>query len=657
MRLIFASIFSTMFLRCVSFILQLVRFLDFMYLPTGVQYYQPQQVYPPTMFTQSAAPISAIPHPQTQLTPYNQSIMAAPVQTQQLPPIPQPSQTSKGKTLNIIDPTTGEKLDMEQFKNRKKSISEAPSSIRVSEASVPVTIRTPPPKGTDVKSAAQSNFSENVATPQTPTGDAGGKAGFSISSDDETASEDVPCDNDVLEEEVVDEAEEISESESSNEASDTPNQEFSEDDKSKSSSSTEGQSIDFPPQPIKKIEKVGSDCGNILKYNREQLISIRSAADLSMLPEPPKSVVSNTGPNTLRHRRQAGHRPQSRRVLTFNTDAVVLDEVENAYKPSHMKKESDLPQDRITQLTRELNIILNRLLDENVAEVADDIKKLLIKGDDEVSCLIKAIMNKASRQPKYSEAFAKLCKMFIDAKMDNFRKKLMKAANEHFSTPLQAHIDKVNADINEKIESCSDEKVKKVLEEDRESHITKKREAYFGVIQFFSHLFVQKVIPNKSFAESLKPFVKPKNQDDVLALLTCLTISGPMLDERKANFIGTCINGLEMAKKSLNLEQYVLYKIISLLELRERKWRKLEVASSSQSSTLPRTNSAKDNVFRQQSHIASRQGSSAKLSASKLGDSKNAIDIKHLAVSNSGTRSSYLGPHYDWSQGSKAQTK
>ena len=182
---------------------------------------------------------------------------------------------------------------------------------------------------------------------------------MSLNSDGESASDKDSHENGVLEVELEEEDEyeeeeqeqeqeqedeievddgDVSGSSISTQRMDSPGRELSEDDKDKESSCVEERPVGALPQPPKKMEKVGSDSGSILRYNREQLISIRSATEFSMIPEPPKSVVSNTGANTLRHRRQGGHRPQSRRVLTFNTDSVVLDEVENAYKPSHMKK-------------------------------------------------------------------------------------------------------------------------------------------------------------------------------------------------------------------------------------------------------------------------------------------------------------------------------
>lgn len=218
----------------------------------------------------------------------------------------------------------------------------------------------------------------------------------------------------------------------------------------------------------------------------------------------------------------------------------------------------------------------------------------------------------------------------------------------------------MKARIDEKIRETNDEKVKKMLEEDRETVITKKREAFFGIMRFFSYLYLQDVIPTKVFTDALKPFAKPKSQDDVLALLTCLSICGETLDKKGPNnSTKNYISVLENARKSLKMEQYVQYKIISLVELRQRGWKPSESAPPPQTATLPRSNSSRDNLARRvQTHNVPRKVSSTiKPTAGKMGDSKTPIDTKNLAVSSLGSRSNYLGPQFDWSQGSKAQPR
>ncbi|VDD74224.1 unnamed protein product [Mesocestoides corti] len=376
-----------------------------------------------------------------------------------------------------------------------------------------------------------------------------------------------------------------------------------------SSSEDEEQSPDesSPPAVEKSDASESNAAGTIRKYSRDQLIAIKIAANSSASSaNVPQSLVSVGNSNLLRSKPRLMHKAHNRRVINFDTSEVALDDVENAFKPSHLKAE-DGSVDRVSQLSKELNIILNRLLDDNISEVAMEVKQLSMKGEAEIGCLVKAITTKV-------------------------------------------HIDNVNAQIDEKIKGTNDEKVKKMLEEDRETAVSKKRDAFFGIMQFFSYLYVNKVISPKSVSDSLKSLVKPKSQDDVLALVTCLTICGEQMDRNAMPILSECIAGLEAAKNDLKMEQYVRYKITTLIELKERNWKKLEVARppSAPSQGLSRSGLGKDDMGRRVSTLSSMR---------KIGDSQALIDTKSLAVSNLPNRSNYLGPQYDWRQGSKAQPK
>ncbi|CDS39328.1 initiation factor eif gamma [Echinococcus multilocularis] len=634
--------------------------MPFMYFPAPMPYLQTAPIYSQQLYSQSSAQMPPMAHPQAQMQTFNQSVVPAAVPQQQIISTPTVSHNPPPprKTLEIKDPKSGELLDFGKLKSEKRTNSETSSSVPA-EPSVPVKIRTPPPKDLKILPDPKSNVSTDVIPPQTIDTVPENKPDFSLNSEEEIASNKDSHETDDSKQEIPLESDATSTDTSANDI-DVDAQELSQDSKDKESSAAEDQPIDGSPQCNKRIERVGSDSsGNIQKYNREQLISIRSATDFSNYPSPPMSVVTAFGGNSQRHKGRAGLRPQSRRVLTFNTETVVLDEVENAYKPSHLKKAEDIPADRLSQLSRDLNVILNRLIHENVLGVVDDVKKSGIKGEDEVNCLVNAITNKATRQALYSEAFAKLCKALSEADIDGFRERLIKATGDLFSTPLEVHIDNVKARIDEKIRETNDEKVKKMLEEDRETVITKKREAFFGIMRFFSFLYLHDVIPPKVFTDALRPFAKPKSQDDVLALLTCLDICGETMDARKVFLINSCISGLENARKVLKMEQYVQYKIIALVELRQKNWKKSESVPPPQTTTLPRSNSSRDSLVRRvQTHNVPRKVSSTvKPTTGKMGDSKTPIDTKNLAVSSFGSRSNYLGPQFDWSQGSKAQPR
>ncbi|KAL7054442.1 hypothetical protein AAHC03_026048 [Spirometra sp. Aus1] len=294
----------------------------------------------------------------------------------------------------------------------------------------------------------------------------------------------------------------------------------------------------------------------VRRYDRNELIALRRVSETTAPIFLTQSAVSI---NQAERSSTCYRREKQRRCITLKTN-VKLDDVENAYKPAHLREPESSTENRVAKISKELNITLNRLLDDNIQEIVDEIKKLSISGREEISALVDVLTAKVKQ-------------------LDSFRVLLITAVNKMFGTPLETYLSELNAKIDAKIADTTDEKVKKMLEEDRETAISKKRDAYLGIIQFFSHLFVYKLIPEKSAAESLKSFAKPKNQDEVLALLTCLNTCGPLLESRLQNLLKECISGLEAAKKEVKMEQHVAYKIVALIELRNRQWKKQEPIS------------------------------------------------------------------------------
>lgn len=136
-----------------------------------------------------------------------------------------------------------------------------------------------------------------------------------------------------------------------------------------------------------------------------------------------------------------------------------------------------------------------------------------------------------------------------------------------------------------------------MLEEDRETSISKKREAFMGIMQFFSHLYINKIIPERSVTDALKPYSRPKTQDETLALLACLNTCGQVMEQRCLSVFKDCMDGVKLAKKDVKLEQYVQYKITAFIELKERGWKKQEAfVPPAPPQILPRSNSSGINL-------------------------------------------------------------
>ncbi|KAM7542798.1 hypothetical protein Aperf_G00000003580 [Anoplocephala perfoliata] len=533
------------------------------------QYYQQQ---PPA--------VSQIPAPQCSGAQFN--VNTTPSRT---PSVQQfntaHASRSRLKLLMISDPDTGRALDICSLVAHKAAVSEAEGNA--SGPSVPHIIKDPPSKSVDTQCCHETvDDAQCVHEDKEQPVPAEETTGFIVASDEDASShgsiDDAGTDDD-----------------------------------------------DITVDLTQKIEKVESE-GNIQKYSRDQLIAIRSNTDFSQMPPTPVSAVTNVTSSMSKGYSRQGRRLPIRRVLTFNAD-VVLDEVNNAHRPaclSQNEKREDI------QMT--LTFLLDHLTAITVQDCLNNIKKLNLKKEEDIDTLASAIVTK-SGSSVFREAYAKFCKGLVEAKFEGFQDKLTKKLMEQVCTPIHVYLKECNDLIDAKITQSNDEKVERMFEEDRESFIAGMRENFFGVIEFFSYLFVHDLVLPNNFCDAVKTFSKPKSQDEVLALVKCLRIAGRTLETKQPTLLKTCMAALDNIK--VEIEPHVRFAVSDIKDLRKRSWKEAPqlhaVGKTSAVSRLPST------------------------MASRVNDSKTPIDMKNLAVSSSSGRTSLLGPPKAWSEGSKTQ--
>nr|CDS25986.1 mif4g type,initiation factor eif gamma ma3,Armadillo type fold [Hymenolepis microstoma] len=588
--------------------------------------------------------MSRMPHPQNSVVNYG------PFMGQQIPQRASSVQpvSTKGKTLEILDPNTRQKVDLENINLRKAQTPET-ESTPAATVSVPITIKTPPPTLSEGESKHEVIEQELESPHQS--------VGFTIDSDgDEGASRDAT--------ENVDE-----DDKSSSRVSPSPLQEVSEAsagsefvNSQKEQSDTESQNEDAdnmpPPSPPNGSQMTESfSTGNIQKYNREQLISIRSATDFTAMPMIPLSSAANIGTNQAKSR--GGRKPISnagqKRILNFNTN-VKLDEVNNAYVPSqfakHDKKEEDVENKE--ELRKNIMFTLNHATGAGVGYCVEEIKKLNIKSEENVDILVGILVNKC-RDRNFREPYAKLIKALMELKIVGFGEKLLKRFHDQVSTPIANYIKDCNAGIDKKIAESKDDKVKKMFEEDRESTLVKSRDQFLSIVEFYSYLSAIEVVPFRTYLDAIRNFSKPKSQDEVTELIACLKITGELLEKKNNSFLKNCMNALDNCAKTMKIESHVRFSIDDLKELRAKGWKKQEPvkhqsgpSQSQQQNTYGRRISATSRPPMQQQQ---------QQSSNRVNDARTTIDATNLTMSGSGSRPNFLGPTRIWSQGSNAHRR
>lgn len=104
--------------------------------------------------------------------------------------------------------------------------------------------------------------------------------------------------------------------------------------------------------------------------------------------------------------------------ISLSTKAEVkLNESDNAWKPRSMmaaEKTATAPENNCDELYKKVRSILNKLTFDNFDVLLDQLKKLNIDTMDTLNGVILLVFDKAIDEPKFSRAYAQLCKCLVE---------------------------------------------------------------------------------------------------------------------------------------------------------------------------------------------------------------------------------------------------
>lgn len=310
------------------------------------------------------------------------------------------------------------------------------------------------------------------------------------------------------------------------------------------------------------------------RYSRDFLLSLKEAP-AAILSLPHLAVITNPA-NQWKYRRNPHRAPQ--RIIRLPT-GITVKTVEGAFVPTSLrKKDGTAENDKPKALSRELNVILNRVSDGNLAETVTDIRRLELSSSDDLQLLAKLVFQKGIRQPKYSKVFATLCKELKGFEVpgsESFESLILRQVQDLFNTPLDTLISDLNVAIDAKIASAKDEAVKRILDEDRETNVLKKKEAYDGNMTLLSELFLCRLVPLKTMRDCLNKLKDSAAPEALRSMLIILQICGSELEIQAKNILDTCFSRLNGHIKSNKLPTHQVFKIQELCDLRERGWKEM----------------------------------------------------------------------------------
>ncbi|KAF6777022.1 hypothetical protein AHF37_04051 [Paragonimus kellicotti] len=393
-------------------------------------------------------------------------------------------------------------------------------------------------------------------------------------------------------------------------------------------------------------------------YNRDMLLSYKNSpvskvplAQLAVnfcsnITFTPPQIITEIYPVRRDHR--LSHR-QPDRIIRLPTGMAVK-RVEGAFIPSQLrKKEGNGEADHQKLLSRELNVILNRVSDGNLLDTVSDIKKLNLSSAEDMNMLAKLVFQKGIRQSKYSKVFASLCKELKGFEVQGsepFESLILRQVQELFATSLDAVIAELNGVIDAKIEAAKDDAIKRILEGDRDTNIAKKTESYYGNINLLAELYLCRLVKLKTITDCLKKLRDSSAPESLNSMLTLLKICGSDLDPLAKNIIDSCFVKLNGHLKSNKLPNHQLYKIQELCDLRARGWKEVDHVQSNPPppSNVPR---------RQGDEKPRRSAVQPPLEKRKAPYTANPVTPSSLAVTQQPCESRKLRPTgLDWTQGS-----
>lgn len=146
-------------------------------------------------------------------------------------------------------------------------------------------------------------------------------------------------------------------------------------------------------------------------------------------------------------------------------------------------------------------------------------------------------------------------------------------------TSFQTIISQINSDIDARIEVAKDSATKRVLEEDRETAVLKKKESYFGNVEFLGYLYLNGTVALKTITDCVRKLKESRAPEAINSLLLLLKICGPQLEHSAKPIVNSGIQRLEAACKSDKLPSHQVFKIKELIELRARDWKEIDKRS------------------------------------------------------------------------------
>jgi hypothetical protein len=284
--------------------------------------------------------------------------------------------------------------------------------------------------------------------------------------------------------------------------------------------------------------------------------------------------------------------PQTNLNINLQHKDVGFREASSVYKPLFKLGSMESHQE---QLKRKIRALLNKLTPENFNKIQEKIYKLEIKTTDDLMQLCSLIFEKATNEKSYATVFAKLCsdlanQLSVADEEDTktrvyFRQPLIKFCQIRFETKFEDYMKEQEIDIEKNIEEEKDERTKAILLSNKQDQLRKRELQYYGNMKFIGELLRLQLLKPAIFFYCTQQLMIENN-----TALDCLcelyTTVGELVDvksQKAQNHMAVVFKFVEEQTKNEKLESRIRFKLLDLIELRQRGWKKRDLQLQLQS--------------------------------------------------------------------------
>ena len=229
-------------------------------------------------------------------------------------------------------------------------------------------------------------------------------------------------------------------------------------------------------------------------------------------------------------------------IPSFSQD-VQLHKAENAWTPGIANKKAGVvesSEDDISDLTKKVRAILNKLTPQKFEVLVQKFKDLPIDSEPKLKVCMELIFEKAVDEPSFSVAYAQMCQSLMkksivvkdntEQKEVSFKKLLITRVQQEFVKDYMNDVDREGHEAKMEDPNLSEEE-KKLARDMFMALEMKARRRSLGNIRFIGELYKLEMLTCKSMHECVTKLLKTTDDESIECLCRLITTVGQFLEK------------------------------------------------------------------------------------------------------------------------------